>query len=82
MRRGPLFRCAGGSSKRKARAAILPPSFTFLQGKKHMKRLFGKVSLVAVGALALAACNAVQGLGEDIKSAGECGEDVIDGRSC
>ena len=47
-----------------------------------MKRLFGKVSLVAVGALALAACNAVQGLGEDIKSAGECGEDVIDGRSC
>ncbi|NNC48350.1 MAG: entericidin A/B family lipoprotein [Sphingomonas sp.] len=29
-----------------------------------------------------AACNTVQGVGEDISSAGECGEDVLDGRDC
>ncbi|MCM8557433.1 entericidin A/B family lipoprotein [Sphingomicrobium sediminis] len=34
------------------------------------------------GALVLSACNTVQGLGEDISSAGECGEDVINGENC
>ena len=47
-----------------------------------MKRTIGKWAVMAAGALALAACNAVQGLGEDIKSAGECGEDVINGEDC
>ncbi|MEN3971871.1 entericidin [Sphingomicrobium sp. XHP0235] len=47
-----------------------------------MKRMIAKFSILACGALALAACNAVQGLGDDIKSAGECGEDVINGEKC
>ena len=34
------------------------------------------------GTLLLSACNTVQGLGEDISSAGECGEDVINGDKC
>ncbi|NNC48351.1 MAG: entericidin A/B family lipoprotein [Sphingomonas sp.] len=32
--------------------------------------------------MALGACNTVQGLGKDISSAGECGEDVINGENC
>lgn len=32
--------------------------------------------------LGAAACNTVQGAGEDISSAGECGEDVLNGDSC
>ena len=41
------------------------------------------VMTAIIGAgMALSACNAVQGLGEDIKSAGECGEDVINGQNC
>ncbi|WP_343343349.1 hypothetical protein WJT74_07600 [Sphingomicrobium sp. XHP0239] len=47
-----------------------------------MKRTIARLSALTVAALALAACNAVQGLGEDIKSAGECGEEVINGQDC
>ncbi len=44
-------------------------------------RKFWTLAMIG-GAMALAGCNAVQGLGEDIKSAGECGEDVINGDGC
>ncbi|MCJ7421766.1 entericidin EcnAB [Sphingomicrobium astaxanthinifaciens] len=44
-------------------------------------RKFLTLALIG-GGLALSACNAVQGLGEDIKSAGECGEDVMNGGNC
>ncbi|WP_265564033.1 entericidin EcnAB [Sphingomicrobium arenosum] len=45
-----------------------------------MRKLMAMAMITA--GLALSACNAVQGLGEDIKSAGECGEDVINGDGC
>lgn len=42
--------------------------------------------LVAVFALtsglALAACNTIAGVGEDVKSAGDCVEDAAEGRKC
>lgn len=41
------------------------------------------MSIFAIGTLmATAACNTVQGVGQDIESAGDCGEDVLDGRDC
>ncbi|MCJ8190510.1 entericidin A/B family lipoprotein [Sphingomicrobium aestuariivivum] len=46
-----------------------------------MIRKFLMASMVA-GAFAISACNTVQGVGEDISSAGECGEDVIKGGDC
>ena len=46
--------------------------------------MFRKLMLAAVvgSAFAVSACNTVKGVGEDIQSAGECGEDVLDGRDC
>ncbi|WP_265570143.1 entericidin A/B family lipoprotein [Sphingomicrobium nitratireducens] len=38
--------------------------------------------LMATGLLTLAACNTVQGVGQDIESAGQCGEDVLEGQDC
>ena len=35
------------------------------------------IALVAVAALALAACNTVKGAGRDIESVGQAGEDAI-----
>lgn len=41
------------------------------------------MSIFAIGTLmTLSACNTVQGVGQDIESAGNCGEDVLDGRDC
>jgi predicted small secreted protein len=37
------------------------------------------IALVAVAALALAACNTVKGAGRDIESVGQAGEDAING---
>ncbi|MEM7702935.1 MAG: hypothetical protein AAF251_13425 [Pseudomonadota bacterium] len=45
--------------------------------KRHSsKRAFALIAL-ATSAMALAACNTVQGLGEDIESVGRKGEEVI-----
>ena len=48
-----------------------------LMGAYPMKKT---MIAVALGALTIsaAACNTVQGLGEDVESVGEAGEDVID----
>ncbi|WP_322597081.1 entericidin A/B family lipoprotein [Sphingomicrobium arenosum] len=46
-----------------------------------MIRKFLMIPVIA-GAFAISACNTVQGVGEDISSAGECGEDVINGGDC
>ncbi|MCJ7421765.1 hypothetical protein [Sphingomicrobium astaxanthinifaciens] len=46
-----------------------------------MIRKFLMISMLA-GGVALSACNTVQGVGEDIKSVGECGEDVMEGGDC
>jgi len=37
-----------------------------------------KVALIAVLLIGASACNTVKGLGEDIKSVGEAGEEAID----
>ena len=43
-----------------------------------------KMMLAALvgSAFAVSACNTVKGVGEDISSAGECGENVLDGDKC
>lgn len=49
---------------------------------QEAKRRFTVLALVVAGAAAstlLTACNTVQGVGEDIRSAGEAGERAIDG---
>ena len=35
------------------------------------------ISMLAVATLALGACNAVKGLGEDIQSVGQAGDDAL-----
>lgn len=38
--------------------------------------------LMIGGLMSVAACNTVQGAGQDIESAGKCGEDVLEGQDC
>jgi len=47
----------------------------------HSNTAMRAIALIALATLSLgtAACNTVQGIGEDIKSVGEAGEDVIKG---
>ena len=46
--------------------------------------MFRKMMLAALvgSAFAISGCNTVKGVGEDISSVGECGEDVLDGDDC
>ena len=43
-----------------------------------MKKNLSKAALLAAMMLTISACNTVKGLGEDIKSVGEAGEEAID----
>ena len=47
-----------------------------------MIRKFVTVAALLGFGLTATACNTVKGLGQDIQSAGECGEDVLDGDKC